>query len=166
MVWALLCCLPEQKGQQGRWQTAWWHVSSRPHLRGTARRQTNAFYSRKCRSLPECCGIMEGWEQQRILKCFGEKYKPPCFLRQSKWVHFYFCLGGLFLAIIVAKWYWISFSLYVGLMMEQCLVEGKPYQGETNKSESFEAVHILGHFRETVFFQSWMKLEVSPLWFL
>lgn len=58
------------------------------------------------------------------------------------------------------------FSLSVGLMMEQCLGERKPHQGETNKNESFEAVHIIGDFRETVFFQSCMELEVSPLWFL
>lgn len=43
------------------------------------------------------------------------------------------------------------FSFSVGLMVEQCLGERKPHQGETNRSGSFEAVHIVGHFRETVF---------------
>lgn len=43
--------------------------------------------------------------------------------------------------------------------MEQCLGERKPCQGEINKSESFEAVHIVGHFREiVVFFQSCIEL--------
>lgn len=65
------------------------------------KRQTNVFYSRKCRHLPECCGTVEGWEQKRILKYFREKYKPACFLLWSKWVHCYFCLGGLF----KAKWH-------------------------------------------------------------
>lgn len=43
------------------------------------------------------------------------------------------------------------FSLSVGLMVEQCLGERKPHQGETNRSASFEAVHIVGHFRKTAF---------------
>lgn len=51
----------------------------------------------------------------------------------------------------------ILFSLCVGLMMEQCLGERKPHQRKSNKSEFFEAVSILGHFRETC-----AKLEVLP----
>lgn len=42
-------------------------------------------------------------------------------------------------------------SSSVGLTMEQYLGERKPHQGETNKSESSEAAHTVGHFRETVF---------------
>lgn len=57
------------------------------------------------------------------------------------------------------------FPSSVGLMMEQCLGERKPCQVEINKSESFEAVHIVGCFRETVFF-SILYRAVSPLWFL
>lgn len=118
MMWSLLCCLPEQEGQQGCWQVAWWHVSSQPLLRQTEQRQTNAFYCRKYRSLPECCGTVEGREEKRILEYFEEKCKPECFLLlQSKWVRFYFCLGCLFRA----KWYWtqyFSFPFSVCLMME------------------------------------------------
>lgn len=45
----------------------------------------------------------------------------------------------------------LFFNFSVGLMVEQCLGERKPHQEETNRSVSFEAVHIVGHFRETVF---------------
>lgn len=44
----------------------------------------------------------------------------------------------------------VLFNLRVGLIMEQCLGERKPPQRKTNKSELFEAVHTVGHFRETI----------------
>lgn len=69
------------------------HVNSQPLLRETGRRLSNVLYRRKCRNLPECCGIVEDWEQKRILKYCGEKYKKACFLLWSKWIYFYFCLG-------------------------------------------------------------------------
>lgn len=42
----------------------------------------------------------------------------------------------------------ILFNLQVGLMMEECLGERKPHQRKTNRSEIFEAVHIVGHLRD------------------
>lgn len=59
---------------------------------------------------------------------------------------FWFCLFGFFKSDTKLS---IFFNLCIGLMMEQCLGE-KPHQRKTNKSELFEAVYIVGHFRETV----------------
>lgn len=50
--------------------------------------ETNVFYNRKCMGLPEGCDSVEGWEQKRILKYCGEKYKPSRCLLQCKWFLF------------------------------------------------------------------------------
>lgn len=97
-------------------------------------------------SLPEGCDSVEGWEQKRILKYCGEKYKPSCFLLQCKWFLFYFYFG-FFLKPNYTKLS-ILFNLLVGLMVEECLGERKPHQRKTNRSELFEAVHIVGHLRD------------------
>lgn len=36
-------------------------------------------------------------------------------------------------------------------MIEQCLGERKPHQRKMNKSELFEAVYIVGHFKRLLY---------------
>lgn len=48
-------------------------VSLSPVSGDAEQRQTNSFYTRRCRSLPECCGGVKDQEQKRTLKYFWKK---------------------------------------------------------------------------------------------